>query len=99
VKLFISNVNYDAKDEDLDAFFEMAGFSPNSVKVITDKDSGRSRGFAFVEIDSASDGMRAVRELDQKEFMGRKLNVQESRPDPRESRGNRDRAVRERVRE
>jgi|SRR5581483_7118760 len=90
MKLFVANINFDATAEDLEDFLSMAGFNAADVKLVRDRQTGTSRGFAFVEIDSASDGQRAVRELHGKEFMGRALIVNEARPEDRDRRGGRD---------
>lgn len=68
-------------DERLAEIFSEAG-TVVSAKVITDKFSGRSRGFAFVEMSSDEDGKKAIETLHQKEIDGRPLVVNEARPRP-----------------
>lgn len=76
MRLFVSNVSYDALEEDLRDYFVDAGFVPEEVKLIMDRETGRSRGFAFLELPEC--GAQAIKEMDGKEFGGRKLNVREA---------------------
>src|SRR5438094_580529 len=77
-KLFVGNLSFDTTSADLEALFSQAG-TCESAAVITDRATGRSRGFGFVEMSSASEAERAVAELNGHELQGRKLNVSEAR--------------------
>jgi RNA recognition motif-containing protein len=83
-KLFVGNLGFDVTDKELEALFTQAG-SCDSVALITDKFSGQSRGFAFVEMSSNAEAQRAIQQLDGKELKGRALKVNEARE--REDRG------------
>ena len=78
MNIFVSNINYATKDHQLQELFEGYG-EVSSAKIITDRDSGRSKGFGFVEMGDA-EGRQAVEALNQKEFNGKILNVTEARP-------------------
>src|SRR5437667_12814279 len=77
-KLFVGNLSFDTTSADLEALFSQAG-TCESASVITDGATGRSRGFGFVEMSSASEAERAITELNGHELQGRKLNVSEAR--------------------
>ena len=79
VKLFVGNLPYRTSPEALKAFFAEAG-EVVSVAIITDKMTGRSRGFGFVEMADESAAQKAVEMFDGKEFEGRALKVNEARP-------------------
>ena len=86
-KLYVGNLPYTAKEESLKEHFSAAG-SVASVKIIIDRETGRSKGFGFVEMDSDDGASSAVSQLDGQEFEGRSLRVSEAKPQPeRESRG------------
>lgn len=86
-KLYVGNLPYSAKEESLKEHFSSAG-SVASVKIIIDRETGRSKGFGFVEMDSEDGAQSAVSQLDGQEFEGRSLRVSEAKPQPeRESRG------------
>jgi RNA recognition motif-containing protein len=86
-KLFVGNLSYGTTSADLEAHFRQIG-ETTSAQVITDRESGRSRGFGFVEMASNEDAQRAVSELDGKELQGRTINVSEARERaPREGGG------------
>ena len=88
-KLFVGNLSYSTTTADLETHFRAIG-ETTSVQVITDRESGRSRGFGFVEMASNEDAQRAIRELDGKELQGRAINVSEARERaPREGGGGR----------
>ena len=78
MNIFVSNINYATKVVQLQELFEGYG-EVSSAKIITDRDSGRSKGFGFVEMGDA-EGRQAVEALNQKEFNGKILNVTEARP-------------------
>ncbi|MEJ2183439.1 MAG: RNA-binding protein [Nitrospirota bacterium] len=86
-KLYIGNLSYEATEEDLRELFLRIG-QVQSVKVVTDPATGRSRGFGFVEMGSEEEAQRAMQELDGTTFMNRALLVKEARPQAeRERRG------------
>jgi cold-inducible RNA-binding protein len=78
-KLYIGNLSYSIKDQDLHDLFSRYG-EVISAKVITDRESGRSKGFGFVEMVSDDEAQRAISELDGHEVQGRQLKVNEARP-------------------
>lgn len=77
--LFIGSLAYATTDDSLKAFFEEIG-EVSSAKVITDRDSGRSKGFGFVEYADESNNQKAVDQLNGKELDGREINVSLARP-------------------
>src|SRR5881409_881002 len=77
-KLFVGNLSFDTTSADLEALFSQAG-TCESAAVITDRATGRSRGFGFVEMSSASEAQKAIAELNGRELQGRTLNVSEAR--------------------
>jgi cold-inducible RNA-binding protein len=77
-KIFVGNLPFATTDEDLERLFSQYG-SCESARVITDRDSGRSRGFGFVEMSSNEEADRAIEELDGHELSGRSINVSEAR--------------------
>ena len=77
--LFIGSLAYATNDDGLKAHFEQIG-EVASARVITDRDSGRSKGFGFVEMSSDEEAQKAVAMFDGKEFEGRTLTVNEARP-------------------
>src|SRR6185369_15770891 len=86
-KLFVGNLSYGTTSADLENHFRQIG-ETTSAQVITDRESGRSRGFGFVEMASNDDAQRAIRELDGKQLQGRTINVSDARERaPREGGG------------
>ena len=83
-KLYVGNLSYTATDDDLYDLFSAHG-TVESASVITDRESGRSRGFGFVELSTAEEAEKAVAALNGTEHQGRTLTVNLSRP--RENRG------------
>lgn len=77
--LFVGNLSYDTTDDSLKAFFEQIG-EVVSARVITDRDSGRSKGFAFVEYKNDEDNQKAVDQLNGKELDTRAISVSLARP-------------------
>jgi cold-inducible RNA-binding protein len=77
--LFIGSLAYSTNDDSLKAFFEQIG-EVESARVITDRDSGRSKGFGFVEYKNEADNQKAVDQLDGKELDGRTISVGLARP-------------------
>lgn len=86
-KLYVGNLSYSITDDRLSEHFSQAG-QVESAKVIMDRDSGRSKGFGFVEMSSDQDAQNAIEKLNGQVLEGRPLNVSEARPQaPREDRG------------
>ena len=83
-KLYVGNLSYGTGDGDLRSMFEEFG-SVESAQVIMDRDSGRSKGFGFVEMTNGQEAQAAIDALNGKEVDGRALTVNEARP--REDRG------------
>ena len=83
-KLFVGNLSFDVIENDLQDLFAQAG-SVNSVDIMQDRATGRSRGFGFVEMATEADMAKAISMFNGKEFKGRALTVNEARP--REERG------------
>jgi cold-inducible RNA-binding protein len=77
-KLYVGNLGFDVTDKDLEGLFAQAG-SCQSVAVITDKFSGQSRGFGFVEMSSDAEAQNAIKQFDGQEFKGRALKVNEAK--------------------
>jgi RNA recognition motif-containing protein len=77
-KLYVGNLPFDTTSEDLEALFSKVG-PCESASVITDRATGRSRGFGFVEMSSPGDAAKAIAQLDSTDFHGRQLTVNEAR--------------------
>jgi hypothetical protein len=86
VKLYVGNLAFNTTEQDLQDEFGQHG-QVSSASIVTDRDTGRSRGFGFVELDSKESAQAAIKALDGKEMGGRALTVNEARP--REDRGGR----------
>lgn len=78
-KIFVGNLDFGATEDSIRALFEAYG-TVDSVSVITDRDTGRSRGFAFVEMSDSGEADRAINALNGTNLGGRALNVNEARP-------------------
>lgn len=86
-KLYVGNLPYSATDESLAETFSQCG-TVDSAKIITDRDSGRSKGFGFVEMSSDSEAQEAISRLNGQQLDGRAMNVSEAKPQaPRDNRG------------
>jgi len=85
MNIYVGNLSYEFTEEDLGQAFKEFG-QVESVKIITDKYSGQSKGFGFVEMPSKAEGQSAIEGLNGKDLKGRTLNVNEARPRT-ESRG------------
>ena len=83
-KLYVGNLSYSVRDEDLQQQFSAFG-SVQSAKVMMDRDTGRSKGFGFVEMKTDQEAQAAIAGLGGKEMDGRQLTVNEAKP--REDRG------------
>src|SRR5690606_20482888 len=80
-KLYVGNLGYDVNDSDLEQLFGEHG-TVDSASVVMDRDTGRSKGFAFVEMGSDDEAQTAMSALDGKEYAGRSLKVNEAKPRP-----------------
>ena len=77
-KLFVGNLSFDVNNKDLEDLFSQAG-QCDSVAVITDRDSGQSRGFGFVEMGSNGEAQRAMQQFDGHDLKGRAIKVNEAK--------------------
>ncbi len=77
-KLYVGNLGFNVTNKDLEELFAQAGVC-ESAAVITDRATGQSRGFGFVEMSSNADAQKAIEQFDGHEFMGRPLKVNEAR--------------------
>jgi RNA recognition motif-containing protein len=84
--LFVGNLSFKASELDLQGHFERYG-SIRSVKIPTDKETGKKRGFGFVEFADHANAERAMQELNDQEFMERRLTINEARPMEKRSQG------------
>jgi cold-inducible RNA-binding protein len=84
VRLYVGNLPFSVTEQDLEDLFSQSG-QVESTNIVTDRDTGRSRGFAFVEMDSREAADAAIQALNGYEMDGRSLTVNEARP--KESRG------------
>lgn len=89
-KLYVGNLSFHLTSDDLQEYFGQAG-TVESAKVIEDRDTGRSRGFGFVEMSSSDEAQGAIERFNGQEFEGRNIVVNEARPreerKPRRGRG------------
>jgi RNA recognition motif-containing protein len=76
--MYVSNLSFQTTDEDLKKLFGQYGVV-SSAKVINDRDTGRSRGFAFVEMDSVEEAKEAIKALNNKDIQGRAMSVSVAR--------------------
>ena len=79
MKIYIGNMSFDTTEDQLRQAFEDFG-EVSDVNVVMDRDTGRPRGFAFVEMSNQEEGQAAIAGMNGKEFGGRTLNVDEARP-------------------
>jgi cold-inducible RNA-binding protein len=78
-KLYVGNLSYETTENDLQTLFSEAG-SVETVRVMRDMATGRARGFAFVEMASDGEAQTAISQINEKQFGGRTLTVNEARP-------------------
>jgi RNA recognition motif-containing protein len=78
-RLYVGNLPFSADETAVRALFEQNGRTVSEVKLITDRDTGRPRGFGFVEMESDQQAQQAISQLDGKELDGRQLKVNEAR--------------------
>ena len=79
MNIYVGNLNYRLKEEDLNEVFSNYG-EVSSVKIITDRVTGRAKGFGFVEMSNDDDALKAIEELDGSELMEREMRVNQARP-------------------
>ena len=79
MNIYIGNLNYRVREEDLKQVMEEYGVV-DSVKNIIDRETGKSKGFAFVEMPNDAEGKKAIEELNEAEYEGRQMVVKEARP-------------------
>jgi RNA recognition motif-containing protein len=79
--IYVGNLSFNASDDDIRAAFEQYG-EVTSVNIIMDRDTGRSRGFAFVEMADATNAKDAIENIDGTDIAGRSVKVNEARPRP-----------------
>lgn len=86
MKLYVGNLSFNTSDTELKSMFGAIG-TVESTNIIQDRETGRSRGFAFVEMSNQSDGESAIQQLNGKEVDGRALKVNEAKPQEQRSGG------------
>jgi cold-inducible RNA-binding protein len=86
INLYVGNLSFETSEGDLKGLFEAYG-EVTSAKVIADQFTGRSRGFAFVEMSNREEGLKAIKELDSRDVNGRQIKVNEARPRGSSNRG------------
>lgn len=79
MNLYIGNLHFEVSENDLTQLFEEFG-TLSSLKLITDRESGRSRGFGFVEYDNNADALKAIQALSGKSLRGRNITIREALP-------------------
>lgn len=79
MNIYVGNLSYGIKENDLKEIFEEYG-ETSSVRIIKDKMTGKSKGFAFVEMENDNEAKEAISNLNEAELQGRKLVVNEARP-------------------
>ena len=84
--IYVGNLSYTATEDDIRSAFEQYG-SVAAVNIIQDRETGRSRGFAFVEMDNAEEAKQAIEGVNLKEIAGRSVTVNEARPKTDRPRG------------
>ena len=87
MRIFVGNLSYQTTESDLTDLFSQAG-EVESATIVTDRDTGRSRGFAFIEMDKDA-AAKAIQQFNGHELNGRAINVNEARPRPERSGGGR----------
>ena len=84
-KIYVGNLSFNVQENDLKTVFEKFG-AVSSCKVITDRDTGRSKGFAFVEMSTSDEAREAISSLDGSDLEGRPLRVNEAKPQEKRER-------------
>ena len=80
MNIYLGNLPFKITENELENLFNEFGAIKKSIKIITDNETGRSRGFGFVEFENREDGESAIEQLSGKELHGRELVINESRP-------------------
>ncbi len=88
MKLYVGNISFDTTQQDIEALFGEIG-TVTSANLIEDRETGRPRGFGFVEMSSKEEGENAIAQLNGKEVDGRELKVNEAKPQEKRSGGGR----------
>ena len=78
-KLYIGNLSFDTNESDLKGFMEEKGVTPTEIKIISDKYTGKSKGFGFAEFETEEQALAAINALSDQEFAGRKLTVNKAK--------------------
>lgn len=86
MRLYVGNLSFNTSEQQLEALFSSIG-PVASVHLVRDRATGQARGFGFVEMTNTTDGEAACSSLDQREFEGRRLTVNEARPQERRTGG------------
>jgi RNA recognition motif-containing protein len=86
MRIYVGNLSFNTEEQQIQQLFAELG-QVESVNLIRDRETGRSRGFGFVEMSDAAAGQKACETLDQHEFEGRRLTVNEAKPQERRSGG------------
>ncbi|MDE0820330.1 MAG: RNA-binding protein [Opitutales bacterium] len=86
MNIYIGNLSYNVTDQDLQKLFEEYGKVERS-NIISDRETGRSKGFGFIEMPEQSEGQKAIEELDGQDLDGRNIRVNEARPKQDKPRG------------
>ena len=86
MRIFVGNLSFRTEEPQLEQLFSALG-QVASVRLVRDQETGRSRGFAFVEMNDDNQGRAACEALNQQEFEGRRLTVNEARPQERRNNG------------
>ena len=82
MRLYVGNLSFNTEEQQIEQLFATLG-EVSSVRLIRDRDTGRSRGFGFVEMATEDQGRAACAQLDQQDFEGRRLTVNEAKPQER----------------
>jgi RNA recognition motif-containing protein len=88
MKLYVGNLSFDTTTQDLEKLFAEVG-TVTSTNIIEDRETGRPRGFGFVEMSSKEEGQNAISQLNGKEVDGREIKVNEAKPQERNGGGGR----------
>jgi RNA recognition motif-containing protein len=80
--IYVGNLSYETNDQQLQELFAQHG-TVTSARVVVDKFSGQSKGFGFVEMPDKAQAVNAIKAINEQDYMGRKLRVNESQPKPR----------------
>lgn len=87
-RLFVGNLSWDSTEESIRAAFEQGGGTVSDVHIMTDRETGRSRGFGFVEMSTDEEAQAAIQDMDGADLDGRQLRVNEAQPrQPRQGGG------------